>query len=277
MNSGTNQTRPSLQRMKARAKAVSRESDLSIAQAFEEQARMGGFTSAHEAIRVKRLDQGSRPTTAAEGRGLPPGGGQEGGELSAFLPCYGVVIGNVYWHLEVGKTGPELWRRDLGGVSPRRVSELGIFQVLLRKESRGPGSSPVWSTSTYGTYNREDLPGFGDGDGEMLSAHFGMPVLARTSRIDQQTTSERLFLQSPAFAALRRAVRQGRVRPDFYEWERGLTPVWNLLTLLTDENFEHLGHAVADALLSAKTQESQRFTSSWTGLLSRMERAWPTL
>lgn len=275
MNSGTQPTRPSLKRMKARAKEASNQCGIGLSQAFEAQAQRGGFSSAYEALREKRSPSEVAQRMEAKACSPVPSLDHLGGDVSLFQPCYGVVIGDIYWQLEIGGSGPELWRRDKGGVSMRRVSELGIFQALLKTRGSTTKAKHIWSTSTYGTYDIEALEGFTESDAHALSYHFGLPILGPRWMGDQQLESERLFLKSPAFSALRFAIRTERIRPGYQEWNRGLSAVWKVLVVLDDESFHRYGHDIVDALFAQRIRPSEQFKQHWGPLLKLIKAGWP--
>lgn len=262
---------PSLARIKGRAKLKAKTGDVRLSEAQQLAAQDAGFPTYRAARQAKQAFSAvsvAGATQATEDSLAP---------APEFMPCHWAVIGSHYWYLEVGELGPELWRRPRGGLAAVRVSQLGIFQALCRDVVKDADGREVvaWSIARYGTYNHQALEPWTDKDAEALTAHFGLPVVHDVYLPGQKELSEELFLRSRAFAALRRSIRAGGLRPAFGAWNYGLTNVWNLLVALPDEVFQDMGQEVVVALFDQdKLGESPTLVPVWRRVSAALEAAW---
>ncbi|WP_338766246.1 hypothetical protein [Massilia sp. METH4] len=169
-----------------------------------------------------------------------------------MLPClpasgcvYRIKIGQSVWSLHVSTSGPQLWLEDRPPAffSDRsNRSDLGLFQVLLKASemSRYQAGFPAhgWVVTRYGSYRQQTAEFFSDDDARSLSYHFGIPIGGSFRYGEQREFSELCFLKSPAFAALRAAIRSGAVAlPDQTQWSCGLSPLWEHLIAMADHDF----------------------------------------
>jgi len=257
---------PSLRRIKARAKDLKK--------------RQGGAYTAHvEAIKSEAgfsmPDEKRSANSGCEDK-KPPLRHAEG---QPGRPIFSTEIGGYTWSLECGKTGPELWMRAASRLAaPCRAIQLGIFPVLMPPESEQYGHKRAnWTLMRYTSYVCHILPGFDDDAAQELSRQFGIPVWRSEMRQDQQRLSERMFLQSPAFTALRSAIRESPERPKCDAWDYGLSRLWTVLVAMPDHLFDQIGCDVAGLLTDPVATRSVRVNGGFKALVEGVEGSWRTL
>lgn len=277
MEHGTNK-KASITRLKKRARALKRTVGITNGAALQIVSRDSGYLSFQAALaRSQKPRSSSRLKASPDARQLAARQTAEG--IDAAGPVvYKLEILEDVWLLAVGPLGPELWRAS-GTCSPRRIMNVGIFQTLAREVIRNPGSSRLenagrWTVSRYGTRPVEPLDGYRERDIQMLAGAFGMPICGDWRKPPRQDFTEKMFLLSPAFAALRRAVRLGQLRPLYDDWMYGLSIGWRILTMLDDQTFVEFRHAAVDSLQSRRARDVARILRHWPDLDATVRSKW---
>lgn len=247
MNSSASSKKiPTKKRLKGRAKALARAEGISLSNALDKQARGIGIDCFPLVPAPSSVIDRNPPlaTHSVDQREAPMA------EKSGPQPMYSTVIAGCTWSLELGRYAPELWLRRPDGFAPFRASELGIFPVLHPPGTFFGKLPQCWVLTRYTSYSPVHLPEMTSEDANELARHFGISVAKPRCR-DYREVSELLFLQSPAFAALRSAIRKRTVtQPDLAHWSYGLTSIWAILVAMGDDHFQEAGAGTAKYLMS---------------------------
>lgn len=170
-----------------------------------------------------------RAVHSEERKSLNASLGIELGVINGSDAVYRVQIGKSIWALRLSKYGPQLQLQErpyTDRPDARNTSDLGIFQAINRSMPDEAGSG-CWNVTRYGHQSVHRLDFMSDEEVRSLSRHFGIPFWDDVSHLNQTAISEKYFLKSSAFIALRNSLRLGiNVPPGLSEWSYGLTPAW---------------------------------------------------
>lgn len=152
------------------------------------------------------------------------------GVLTGTDTIYRIQIGQSIWALRLSEHGPQLQLQErpyTKNPDQRDTSDLGIFQSINRLKSSDEFSSGCWAVTRYGHQPVHVLDFMSDEEVNSLSKHFGIPFWKDDCSVNQMHISEKSFIKSEAFLALRTALRSGAYAlPDLGKWSYGLTPAW---------------------------------------------------
>lgn len=236
-----------LRHIKESAKGIARTGAAKHMEALEGLAGEHGFSNYHELeIRAATEKRPTRFKDVAEILACPP----------RSPIAYSVRIGDSAWSLRVGKHGPLLhldYRPISDHCDERNESDIGRYHVLESPKNSRPSirlavaEAPMdaWVISRWGSYPQHTLDFMNEVEVKTLSYHFGIPFDYEVLGLYQQNISEMRFFKSPAFAALRLALRAARTPlPDLRAWQGGTCYLWAHLVALSDTNFKRINEIV---------------------------------